>query len=124
MTVTLNKCGRDGCNPVEQTRGAMKPEDHHMQHARYAAAAKFVEDHGVAVSLKVFHEDAFNIEDLGPDSAADVRISCSTCGKATGWDRRDIEDFRRHADGDYRRYTVTRDGNVDAVRTRWNEMAK
>jgi hypothetical protein len=123
MTIALSKC-KCGGEPVEQTRGQMKPEDHHMQFARHGAAKQLMEDHGVGLPLKTFHEDAFDVEDLGPEHASDFRISCPDCGKATGWDRRDIEKFENRAPGDTRRVMVTRDGNMDAVRERWNDLVK
>jgi hypothetical protein len=120
----IEKCGREGCNPVLQTRGEMKPEDHHMQFNRYEAAGEFMAEHGVALPLKEFREDAFEVENLGAEHNSDIRISCSKCGQAIGWARRDIEEFHRHGDADYRRRIVTRDGNMDNVRNRWNEMVK
>jgi hypothetical protein len=120
--VDIKKCGKDGCNPVEQIRGQMKPEDHHRQFARYVAADEFQQKHGVLVPVEPFRQDAHEVEDLGGEHARDVRISCSRCGKATGWDRADTEEFRRHADGDYRRHMVTMNGNVKAVHERWAKM--
>ena len=124
MTLTLNRCAREGCNPVEQSRGQMKPEDHHRQFARQVAAEQFVQDHGVGLPIEEFRQDAFEVEDQGPEHNSDIRISCSKCGKATGWDRRDREEFKRHGDGDYRRHVVVRDGNVETLRERWNDMVK
>lgn len=121
----LSKCGKEGCNPVEQTRGQMKPEDHHMQFNRFLAAEKFaqaVEEHGIFLETKNFRRDAHEVEDAGSQNDSDFRISCSKCGKATGWDRRDIEESRRHGDGDHRRHVVVRDGNIDAIRQRWNDL--
>jgi len=120
----LSKCGKEGCNPVEQTRGAMKPEDHHMQHARHAAAKELRDTHGIGLPVEDFRKDAHEVEVPAAEHASDFRISCSKCGKATGWDRRDTEEFKNHGPGDNRRHCVTRDGNMDAVRARWNEMVK
>ena len=118
----LSTCKRDGCDPIQQSRGQMKPEDHHMQFLRYVAGKKFSEDHGVLLALNEWKEDVYGVEDLGPENANDVRVSCAKCGKATGWMRRDIEESRRHGDGDYRRYVTVRDGNLEKVRERWNGM--
>lgn len=124
MSLTLKKCSKEGCNPVEQTRGNMKPEDHHQQFKRHDAAVAFMEEHGVSMPVQKFHADAHDVEDMGSEHASDIRISCSKCGKATGWDRKDTEEFKRHADADHRRVTIAVDGNKDAVRARWNEMVK
>jgi hypothetical protein len=115
----LNTC-KCGGEPVEQTRGEMRPEDHHMQYARHAAAVKFMEEHGVLLPISDFHADANDVQDLGPDNASDVRIACPKCGSATGWDRRDIEEFKNHAPGDNRRHVVVRDGNLQSIRDGWN----
>jgi hypothetical protein len=88
----LSKCGKDGCEPVEQIRG-----EHHK-------------------GDKTVHMDN--------EIASDMRIACLKCGKATGWDRVDTEQFVRKGDGDYRRETIARDGNKENVRARWNEMVK
>lgn len=125
--IELKKCDKVGCNPVEQTRGEMKPQDHHMQHNRYEAVAAFasdIENHGIFMSVPNFKRDAYEVEDLGLENAYDFRISCSKCGKATGWDRRDKEVFVNVGLAENRRQVVAggRDGNMDTVRTRWNEM--
>ena len=119
----LEKCGRDGCNPVQQSRGQMRPEDYHMLFARYHAVTEMFDKYGIYLDVRKFYEDVFNIEN-DPNSADDVRVSCSKCGKATPWMRRDIEEYRRHGDGDYRRYTTMRDGNLELVHQRWNEGIK
>ena len=122
--VTLNTCGKEGCNPVEQMRGEMRPEDHHSQFNLYDAAKKFTEEHGVALPLKAFYDDVYEVEDMGPENSSDIRISCSKCGKSIGWGRSDIEEFKKHAPGDTRRHVVTRDGNKDNVRSIWNRIVK
>ena len=111
MPVTLNKCSKDGGEPVEQTRNQMKPEDHHVEYKRHLA------DPDSAYIKKDSHH--VSLED---EHALDVRISCPKCGNSTGWDRRDIERFENKAPGDTRRVSVTRDGNLDNIRKRWNEM--
>jgi hypothetical protein len=117
----LNKCGRDGCSPVFQTRGEMKPEDHHEQFRRIAAAQDFMDEYGVLLPVKSMHEDAHNVEQIA-EHATDVRVSCSKCGKATGWDRRGTEEFEKVADGHYKRRILDRDGNIQATVDRWNGM--
>lgn len=119
----LNKCNREGCHPVLQSRGQMKPEDHHAQFARYHAVATLMEVHGVYMDLGRFYAAAHDVEN-DAENAHDVRVSCSKCGKATSWMRRDIEEYRRHGDGDYRRYTVVRDGNMESVSKQWNDGVK
>lgn len=116
----LNKCKRDGCNPVQQSRGQMKPEDHHAQFMRWRVISDLVKEHGVLMDVGKFYADAHEVEN-DAENAQDMRVSCSKCGKATGWMRRDIEEYRRHGDGDYRRYITVRDGNLDLVKQRWNE---
>jgi len=127
--IQLKKCSKVGCDPVEQNRGDMGPKDHHMQHNRYEAVELFasdIENHGIWMDVKNFRRDAYEVEDLGIDNAYDFRISCSKCGKATGWDRRDIETFISTGLAENRRQVVPggRDGNMDKVRQRWNDMVK
>lgn len=63
----LKTCGKDGCNPVEQVRGAMGPGDYFGQS----------EDYHTQVEM---HD---GIRD-------DFRICCMKCGKATGWNQKDL----------------------------------
>lgn len=120
----LLKCSRDGCSPVLQTRGEMRPEDHHTQFARYGAVKNLADEHGVHVlSIDEYRRDAFEVENE-PEFSDDVRVSCSKCGKASPWMRRDIEEYRRHGDGDNRRYTVKRDGNMPKLFAAWDGMVK
>ena len=120
----LAKCKREGCGPVQQSRGLMKPEDHHMQFGRYGAVKEIRETHGIyTLDLEEYRRDAFETENEA-EFADDVRISCAKCGKATGWIRRDIEEYRRHGDGDHRRHVLVRDGNIDALHQRWNDSVK
>ena|ERR1700746_1343461 len=125
--IELKKCAKDGCNPVEQTRGQMKPEDHHMQFNRYKAVKAFhdeIETHGVLMKVGDFKKDAYDVEDLGPANNHDVRISCSKCGISTGWDRRDTERFELRAPAEWVRVCVERDANMNNVRQRWNDMVR
>jgi hypothetical protein len=120
----LKKCLQADCNPVEQTRGRMKPEDHHLQ----VIHLKIINDmvtQGVPVrNASEFHRDVHEVEPSHEENQRDFRISCSKCGRATGWGRADIEETRRHADGDYRRHTVVSDGNKDNIRQQWNNLVK
>lgn len=116
----LNVCSKCGAEPVEQTRGQMKPEDHHAQHRRYHGAVKFQDEFGVRLPTRQFREDCHNVENH-EDHATDMRVSCPGCGNATGWDRRDIEQFKKIADGNHVRIPVTPHGNVDNIRKRWND---
>jgi hypothetical protein len=120
--LTLKLCGKPNCDPQEQVRGKMTPEDHHMQYRRAEAAENLMHEHGVYLDLADFWADAQDVEDLGIENANDVRISCAHCGRATPWDRVDIEKFERRGDGDTRRVTVERDGNLDKTYKRWNDM--
>lgn len=63
----LKTCGKDGCNPVEQVRGEMGPGDYFGQ----------PEDYHTQVEM---HDDIRN----------DFRICCKKCGKATGWNHKDL----------------------------------
>jgi hypothetical protein len=118
--VSLKKCDREGCNPVLQVRGKMEPKDHHMQFNRVNAAEEFQREHGVGLPIADFHADAHDVEDAGPEHASDMRVSCSKCGKATGWDRVDIEKFENRAPGHTVRVVVERDGNKENIVNRWN----
>jgi hypothetical protein len=111
----INKCGKEDCNPVMQTRGEMKPEDHHMQHQRLVAVQ------AAGLPDETFRKDV-NEVDVEDEHKHDVRVSCSKCGRATGWDRRDTEEFKTHGPGDNRRHTVTRDANIPNVVARWNAL--
>lgn len=119
----LNKCGKDGCNPVFQTRGEMKPEDYHELYRRIDAAQAFMDEFGIGLPIRQFHDDAYNTEKVA-EHATDVRVSCAKCGKATGWDRRGIEEFEKVADGNYKRRILQPDGNIQATVDRWNAMVK
>lgn len=123
LQLVPNKCGKDGCNPVFQTRGDMKPEDHHEQFKRVEAAQKFQDEYGMLMPVQQFHQDVHNVEKVA-EHATDVRVSCSKCGKATGWDRRGIEEFEKVAEGNYKRRILQPDGNIQATVDRWNEMVK
>lgn len=109
--MSLNPCGKCGSPAVEQTRGTMGPGD-------YRDAAHVIKhDDGIVERDMNYHQ---KVERSSEDDH-DMRVACSKCNNATGWDRRDVEAFRRHGDGDNRRYVVTRDGNMENIRKRWNE---
>lgn len=121
--MALNPCKACGGTPVEQTRGQMNPEDHHAQFLRLepAAAARKV---GILIDLDDLHNDVYDVEDQGEDHATDMRVSCPKCGNATGWDRRDIEEFRDLGaanPGHKIRVPKTPHGNVENIRKRWND---
>ena len=122
----IKHCGKEGCNPVEQTRCEMKPEDHHLQWNRLKAMEEFAKDfpnHGISIDLSTYRKDVYEIE-LEDEHRYDFRISCSKCGKATGWGRRDTENYVRKADAQNIRHVVTRDGNMEYIRALWNQMVK
>jgi hypothetical protein len=126
MNPVLKKCGRDGCNPVAQTRCEMKPEDYHMQMMRYEAVKSFTDDiavHGIGtLKVKDFWRDAHEVDASGRDDDWDMRVSCSKCGLCIGWDRRDIEKYENVSLSVNKRVVVARDGNLNAIWERWNDL--
>jgi hypothetical protein len=81
----LKKCTNKACKPVEQTRGS-------MSHGDYVDVIK-AHEHvtpgpSSAVNMKSSH-DLHLIIDNEEDNKTDRRVCCLTCGKATGWQRRD-----------------------------------
>lgn len=83
--MSLYKCVNDNCNPVEQIRGEMGPGDY----VDVAMAHEFV---GPGAGSAVHRDSATNLHELvemEEDNKTDTRICCLTCGKATGWNRRD-----------------------------------
>jgi hypothetical protein len=108
---TLNHCRLCGSAAIEQTRGQMGQDDyrgasHHMR-----------DEHGGMVHDPDYHKKV----DLEAEHAHDMRVACTKCHNATGWDRRDVEEFKNHGPGDTRRVTVARDGRLDIIRQRWND---
>jgi hypothetical protein len=121
-SVKINKCSDPGCNPVEQVRGDMKPQDYHTQYARWEAVSLLAREHGLLMlDPDEYKRDAFDVEE-GGDGASDIRIACSKCRRHTPWGRADLEGWHNHGPADNRRYCVKRDGNKDNVRAGWNEM--
>lgn len=121
--MSLNPCHVCGTHPVEQSRGQMTPEDHHMQYARYGAVKQLAENHGLLLDVNEFRRDAFEVENQGSEHASDMRISCPNCGNATGWDRRDIEEWRDSGGGPGHQIRIPKvpHGNVENIRKRWND---
>lgn len=82
----LNTCGAEGCNPVEQTRGRMGPGD-------YADVIKshrhVTPNPSNSLVDMVSSHDLHLIVERDESSQDDVRICCMTCGRVTGWQRRD-----------------------------------
>ena len=113
MATPLLKCGNDGCDPVEQIRGEMKPEHYHD------------------IRLRGYPRDAEKPEELfdglegerGPGAQGvpttnrtDFRICCPKCGAATGWGKRDLP---RHPGIPAE---MTEGVGAEAVRKKWNDM--
>lgn len=81
----LKTCTKEGCRPVEQTRGQMG----HGDYMDVIVAHRYVVPNPASSVDMVSSHDLHLIVDADKDSASDFRICCMTCGKATGWQRRD-----------------------------------
>lgn len=99
--MALSKCGQDGCDPQEQIRG--------QHHAHDRADINTPE-----AGKTLVHMD--------DEIQHDMRIMCTKCGKTTGWDRVDIEEYKSFGPGDNRRVVKERDGNKENIRQRWNAL--
>lgn len=93
----LNTCAKDGCCPVEQTRGEMGPGDYFdviannkpgfpggvPEPEKYGHPLRYGEaiPEGVRAEHCVEADDSMN---------ENFRVCCKTCGKATPWGTQDI----------------------------------
>lgn len=92
--MTLKTCGKTGCNPIEQTRGEMKAGDYHDVIASHSGQrfGTIPDPHlyGTPVgSPEAETARAEHLVEMPEDGRADFRIVCTTCGKATGWNKAD-----------------------------------
>jgi hypothetical protein len=90
----LKTCGREGCAPIEQTRGDMRPGDYHdvimaNQKSR-AGGIDEPEKYGVIEgSPEAETANPAHVVEMSDGIRGDVRICCKTCGCATGWNKAD-----------------------------------
>jgi hypothetical protein len=115
-------CGKPGCSPMQQVRGKMAPEDHHMQHLRLVEGTEFRDKHGVFLPIGDWERDVYDQEEPNMESLYDVRVSCSKCGKTTDWLCPDRIEYKRFGDGDNRRQVIERDAFPDIAVNQWNDM--
>lgn len=82
----LKKCAKKDCKPVEQTRGDMGRGDYAdvIKSHRHVTPSPSQS----SVDMKSSH-DLHLLVEMEEDNKSDYRICCLTCGKATGWQRRD-----------------------------------
>jgi len=81
----LKKCAKKDCKPVEQTRG-------NMGHGDYVDVIKSHQHVTRGPSSDVDMDSSHDLHllvDKEEDNKSDCRICCMTCGKVTGWQRRD-----------------------------------
>jgi len=71
MSVKLNKCTDESCDPQVQIRGKMGPHDY-ISHSPKEDPATYYEQ-----------------VETHPDIDTDVRICCKSCGTTTGWQKAD-----------------------------------
>lgn len=84
--MALKTCGNSECNPVEQTRGDMGEGD-------YVDVIKAHEFVGPGPGSNVHRDTAVRLHEMAEMHDGirnDFRICCLTCGKATGWNQRDL----------------------------------
>ena len=82
----LNKCEREDCNPVEQIRGEMGPGDYADVMKTHAFVPPWDSSTSVtSSSASKLHQ----LVEMNDSLRNDFRICCMTCGRVTGWNKRD-----------------------------------
>ena len=94
----LKKCDKPDCNPVEQTRGDLGPGDY----ADVVKAHRWVGPSADSAVNGLTAENLHELCEMEEANKPDFRICCMTCGKATGWNRRDAPNMPE-AGADYTR---------------------
>lgn len=91
----LKTCANPGCEPLEQTRGEMKPGDYHdiiiANRGNPWSDIKEPEKYGVLAGTPeaVLPENNGYVVEISDDGRADFRICCKVCGRATPWNKSD-----------------------------------
>jgi hypothetical protein len=101
--VTLRKCDKSGCTPVEQIRGKMGRGDY----ADVIKSHEFVGPSASSAVDRISAENLHEIVEMNDEIKDDFRICCLTCGKATGWNRQDAPGMPG--------------AGADYTRKKWNE---
>lgn len=111
----LKTCGKDGCCPVEQIRGEMRPGDYFDVIANnrigVPGALPEPEKYGIPIS------EGDDCGDNRPEHCVEMndaikdsfRICCKMCGKATPWGAQDIPGMPG--------------AGADWTRKKWNDTA-
>lgn len=98
----LKTCGKPGCAPVEQTRGQMGNGDYALYVGSWRMTGDVPADllkslhalqlgpTGNAEADAAGHERYHEFVELNDDNRNDIRIFCKACGKASGWNKRDV----------------------------------
>lgn len=96
--MTLKTCGKTGCNPVEQVRGAMGAGDYHdvvaaHQNRGGMGGISDPSKYGAPANPDKWADgdDDGHHAEVNDSNRDDYRIVCTTCGKATGWNKQNVE---------------------------------
>lgn len=82
----LKTCGKTSCNPVQQTRGEMG----HGDYVDVIISHEHVRPNPAESKVDMYSSyDLHAIVEMDEDNKSDIRVCCKTCGKVTGWQRRD-----------------------------------
>jgi hypothetical protein len=80
--MNLKQCGKNGCRPVEQTRGQMG----HGDYADVIASHRHVVPNPAQsfVDMESSH-DLHTLVEMDESAKNDFRVCCMKCGKTTPW---------------------------------------
>jgi hypothetical protein len=111
----LKTCGKDGCMPLEQIRGELRPGDYHdviaNNRSGFPGAVPEPEKYGIPVEGEDCGDNnPAHCVEINDGNRNDFRICCGACGKATPWAAKDLPGMP--------------DAGADWTRKKWNEAAE